>query len=146
MTEQQPTGRISNSAKGAGHLWCGLLLILILACGKQTAEIESPRPGQSPKQTQVKGYNQQTTPQPVKQRFPYAPDQVLVKFSPETEDEAIMRIQQELKLQTVRKYSSPNLFLMRITDGAAVTATIERLEGYENVEYAEPNYGVKATQ
>lgn len=71
-------------------------------------------------------------------------DEVLVKFSPDTEPEIIERIQTELQLETIRKFHSPGLFLMKITGGTAVEAIIRKLKAYPVVEYAEPNYVVKA--
>jgi len=71
-------------------------------------------------------------------------DEVLVKFTPDARPEAINRIQAQLRLETVRKFRSPNLFLMKITDGTAVEAIIQKLKTYSSVEYAEPNYVVKA--
>jgi hypothetical protein len=71
----------------------------------------------------------------------YAPGQVLVKFRDGTDAGTIARIQRELNLETVRVVSSPNLFLMRIVDQTSVEETVQRLQGYGEVVYAEPNYG-----
>ncbi|MGD9045897.1 MAG: hypothetical protein PVG06_19465 [Desulfobacterales bacterium] len=76
----------------------------------------------------------------------YVPHEVLVKFNPDTDPQTIARIQAELKLEKVREFRSPNLFLMKITDGASVEVIIEKLQTYEEVKYAEPNYVVKAIQ
>jgi hypothetical protein len=78
------------------------------------------------------------------QNSQFVPDEVLVKFDPDTQPETIERIQAELQLETVRKFRSPNLFLMKITDGTAVEAIIQKLKAYPAVKYAEPNYVVKA--
>lgn len=85
-------------------------------------------------------------PQPQDQPPQYVPHEVLVKFNSDTDLQTIARIQAELKLETIRKFHSPNLFLMKITDGASVEAIIEKLQTYRAVKYAEPNYVVKATQ
>ena len=74
------------------------------------------------------------------------PDEVLIKFKPGADAETIERIRTALNLETIRKFSSPNLFLLKITDGSSVEAVIEQLTSYEAVKYAEPNYAVKATQ
>ena len=76
----------------------------------------------------------------------YVPHEVLVKFNPDTDPQTIARIQEQLKLETIRKFGSPNLFLMKITDGATVEAVIKELKTYQAVKYAEPNYVVKANQ
>ena len=72
------------------------------------------------------------------------PDEVLVKFNPDAQPETIERIQAELRLATLRQFHSTNLFLMKITDGSAVEAIVSKLKAYPAVEYAEPNYVVKA--
>jgi hypothetical protein len=117
-----------------------------MVCCGQTAETGSPYSGQTITQPQGKGAQQPTMSQPEGQRFPYTPDEVLMKFRPETEATTIARIQTELKLETIHKFFSPNLFLMKINDGATVETTIKRLTNYQDVKYAEPNNGVKMTQ
>jgi hypothetical protein len=146
MTPSRPMSRIRQRVKARFHLWAGLFLISFLICCGQTAETGSPQSGKTETQSQVKGVGQSTMSQPEGQRFPYTPDEVLVKFKPETDATTIARIQSELKLETIQKLSSPNLFLMKITDGASVETTIKRLTNYKDVKYAEPNYGVKTTQ
>ena len=81
---------------------------------------------------------------PQAQNSQMVPDEVLVKFNPDTQPQIIERIQNELQLKTIRKFRSSNLFLMKITDGTAVEAVIQKLKTYSVVEYAEPNYVVKA--
>jgi hypothetical protein len=76
----------------------------------------------------------------------YVAHEVLVKFNPDTDPQTIARIQAELKLETIRQFRSPNLFLMKITHGATVEAIVEKLNTYQAVKYAEPNYAVKANQ
>jgi hypothetical protein len=76
----------------------------------------------------------------------YVPHEVLVKFNPDTDPQTIARIQAELKLETIRQFRSPNLFLMKISHGATVEAIIEKLNTYQAVKYAEPNYVVKSNQ
>jgi hypothetical protein len=81
---------------------------------------------------------------PQAQNSQMVPGEVLVKFNPDTQPQVIESIQVEMRLETVRKFRSPNLFLMKITDGTAVEAIIRKLKTYSAVEYAEPNYAVKA--
>ena len=76
----------------------------------------------------------------------YVPHEVLVKFYPDTDSQTIASIQAELKLEKVREFRSPNLFLMKITDGTSVEVIIKKLKTYDEVKYAEPNYVVKAIQ
>ncbi len=70
----------------------------------------------------------------------YVPGEILVKFKDGTGGETIEIIQRDLSLETIRV--SPNLPLhrMRILDGSSVEDVMERLEGFDEVEYSEPNY------
>ena len=85
------------------------------------------------------GVRQQPEPQ-----HPYVPQQVLVKFNPDADPETIARIQAELKLEKISEFRSDKLFLMKIVDGTSVEAIIAKLKTYPAVNYAEPNYVVKA--
>ena len=145
MTTSNLKSRIRQRVIESTHLWVGLILMIFLACCGQTVETGSPQSGKTATQPQAKDAHQSTISQSEDRRFPYPPDEVLVKFRPETDAKTIARIQSELKLETIQKFSSPNLFLMKITDGAPVATTIKRLTDYKDVKYAEPNYGVKTT-
>jgi len=131
-----------NAAAGVG-----LFIILLLACGGQTGNSSNnnPQPGQK-EASGAKRTGQTGISQPQGQRQPYVLNEVLVKFKPGVDADAIERIRAALYLETIRKFSSPNLFLMKITDGSSVEAVIEQLKTNEAVKYAEPNYVVKATQ
>ena len=72
----------------------------------------------------------------------YVPGQVLVKFKDGIDKQAVETIQRALSLKTIRVLRRPNLFLMRIMDESSVDAVIERLRGFPEVAYAEPNYRV----
>ena len=126
----------------------GLLIILVLACGGQAGNSSNnnQRLEQKEAESGIKHTGQAETSQPKGQQQPYVPDEVLIKFKPGADAETIERIQTALNLETIRKFSSPNLFLLKITDGSSVEAVIEQLTSYEAVKYAEPNYAVKATQ
>ncbi len=145
MTLSRSSGQMRIRAQSNAHLLAVLFIIFFLASCGQTAETGGPQPGQTQAQPQGKDANQSTMRQPEGRQFPYIPDEVLVKFWPEADAKTIAHIQKELKLETIRKFSSPNLFLMKITDGAPVEATIKRLNKLEAVKYAEPNYKVKTT-
>ncbi len=142
------TNRIRKNAADGVRILTGLFIIfiiLVLACGGQTGN-SSPQSEQKPAESGIKRTGQTGVSQPEGQQHPYVLDEVLVKFKPGTGAETIERIRAALKLETMRKFSSPNLFLMKITDGSPVEAVIEHLKTYEAVKYAEPNYVVKATQ
>jgi hypothetical protein len=132
--------------KNSAHRIAASLLILILTGCGQTNETGGRQPGQTAAQAEFTGKHQLKEVQPQEDRFQYAPDEVLVKFKPEVDARSIADIRTELKLETIQKFSSPNLFLMKITDGTSVEKLIKRLNAYDAVKYAEPNYGVKTTQ
>jgi hypothetical protein len=146
MIIRRPSGRSRKYVRYFTHLCAGLALALFLTSCGQTAEIGTRQPGQTPEQAQAGDKNQQTDRHPDKQKFPHARGEVLVKFSPEIEAQVIEQIQKELHLETIRKFSSPNLFLMKITNGTSVEKTIERLNRYESVKYAEPNFEVRISE
>jgi hypothetical protein len=140
------TSRIrKNTARGVGLL-TGLFIIMVLACGARTGS-GNPRPGQKSPEPMIKTNTAQTEiSQPEGRQQTYVSDEILVKFKSGTDADTIEAIRAALNLETMRKFSSPNLFLMKITDGSPAEAVIEKLKTYEAVKYAEPNYVVKATQ
>jgi len=70
----------------------------------------------------------------------YVTDQIIVKFLKGTDPKTISVIQKELRLETLRTFSSPNLFLMKITDNTSVKDIQKSLSKYKEVKYSEPNY------
>ena len=70
----------------------------------------------------------------------YVPAQVLVKFKAGTSPEAVEAVRKALNLETVRVFSAPHLYLMRILDGSPVEDVIKKLKGFKEVAYSEPNY------
>jgi len=74
----------------------------------------------------------------------YVPGEIIIKFKVKTDLSAIEHVQNELKLVTIRKlHGSDPLYLMKIRNGADVMQTIEKLNRYDSVDYAEPNYIVR---
>ncbi|MCK4986519.1 MAG: hypothetical protein KAS40_13410 [Desulfobacterales bacterium] len=122
-----------------------IFLILPLACNGHN-DNNNLKSNKKTTESGIKKADQAGIAQPQAQQHEYVPHEVLVKFNPDTNPETIARIQAELKLEKVREFRSPNLFLMKITDGTSVEAIIEKLKTYEEVKYAEPNYVVKANQ
>jgi hypothetical protein len=133
-----------NATRGVG-LFTGLFIITVLACGGRTGS-GNPQPEQKSFESGTKRTVLTGISQPQDRQQKHVLDEILVKFKPGTEANTIEEIRAALNLETTRKFSSPNLFLMKITDGSAVEAVIEKLKTYEAVKYAEPNYVVKATQ
>jgi hypothetical protein len=70
----------------------------------------------------------------------YVKNQIIVKFAKGTSKKIISHIQKELHLETLRTFSSPDLFLMKITDHTPVKKIQKSLKKYKEVEYSEPNY------
>jgi hypothetical protein len=119
-----------------------LMVLSLICCGQNSnnnlKSINKPTgPG-------MNGGNHAANARPQAQNPQIVPDEVMVKFNPDIAPETIETIQTELQLETIHKFRSPNLFLMKITDGTAVEAIIRKLKTYPAVEYAEPNYVVKA--
>ncbi|MDX1707268.1 MAG: hypothetical protein R3274_01635 [Desulfobacterales bacterium] len=144
MTKSKPSGRF-RKLTCVPTLLFGMIFILFVACCGQTADNIDPQPNQTQPHPEAEGAQQSTVTQPRGQQSLYAPDEVLVKFEPETDAKIIVDILAEMKLETMHQFASPNLFLIKITDGATVEATIKRLSEYDAVKYAEPNYEVKTT-
>lgn len=122
---------------------CLIFFIVPLACNVQNGN-NSLKSSNKTIKSKIKSADQTGISQLQGQPQQYVPHEVLVKFNPDTKPETIMRIRAELKLEKVREFRSPNLFLMKITDGTSVEAIIEMLRTYNEVKYAEPNYVVKA--
>jgi hypothetical protein len=70
----------------------------------------------------------------------YVKNQIIVKFVNGTDLKTISVIQKKLRLETLRTFSSPNLFLMKITDNTSVKDIQKSLSKYKEVKYSEPNY------
>jgi len=127
-------------------LCAGLIFfILPLACNGQNGNNNLKSKNKNT-ESNIRSADQTGISQPQGQPRQYVPHEVLVKFNPETDSQTVARIQAELKLETIRQFRSPNLFLMKITDGATVEEIIKKLKTYQAVKYAEPNYVVKANQ
>ena len=129
------------------YILCAVLIffILPLACNGQHSNNELKSKNKTV-ESNIRSANRTGISQPQDQSRKYVPHEVLVKFNPDTDPQNIARIQAELKLEMIRQFRSPNLFLMRITDGTSVERVIEKLKTFQFVKYAEPNYVVKANQ
>jgi hypothetical protein len=53
---------------------------------------------------------------------------------------SIDSIQEEMKLETIKIISKPNLYLMKILDRSSIEQVIDNLNKYSEVEYSEPNF------
>ena len=114
-----------------------LLLILILsACGSQTANISSD----SSKQTSnAKISAQSIISQMEKGR--YAEGELLVKFKSGVVSSSSLKAHQAVGASVARKFSIvPNLERVKLPQGLSVKDAIVRYMSDPDVEYAEPNY------
>ena len=84
--------------------------------------------------------NQQQTLNEKRKQPSFVPGEILVQFRAATDNQTIESIQREMNLQTVRLIRKPDLFLMKITDGADIEKVIEKLNRHNAVIHAEPNY------
>lgn len=75
-----------------------------------------------------------------KQSQEYISGEILVRFKRNTDKQTIQSIQQKLHLKTLKVFSTPQLYLMKITDDTAVKLVMQRLQKYQAVKYSEPNY------
>lgn len=137
--------RICKNTDAGARFLSGLFVILVLACAAPTGS-GSTRPQQKPAESGIGQTARSEISQPEAPQPDYVKDEVLVKFKPGTDAETIEHIRSTLKLEIMRRFSSPNLFLMKITDGTSVPAVIEQLKTFEAVKYAEPNYVVTIGQ
>lgn len=70
----------------------------------------------------------------------YVADEVLVKFEPNTDRTEIAGIIKEMGLKKIKRFSTQNLYLLKIMDESTVPDVIDDLKRVEGVKYAEPNY------
>jgi len=116
-----------------------IILVLTLSCASQSPEGQE-KLAQPPSDIEIHGSDQPKLPPPGGERKNYVPGEILIKFHDGTSEKAIQVIKRDLHLETIRVVSKPNLYLMKILDGSAVENVVERLRGYEEVKYSEPNY------
>ena len=143
MTDARRLRVKMTGGSGLGLLMGLALVVLTLACCGQNNNNNLKSEDKSIDSTISGGENAETF-WPRAQNSRIVPDEVLVKFKSDSQPEVIESIRVEFQLETVRKFRSSNLFLMKITDGTPVETIIQKLKAYPAVEYAEPNYVVKA--
>ena len=116
-----------------------IILFLTLSCASQSPEGKE-KLALPPEDIAIQGSDQPKLPPPGLEKKNYAPGEILIKFHDGTSEKAIQGIKRDLHLETIRVVSKPNLYLMKILDGSAVENVVERLRGYKEVKYSEPNY------
>jgi len=116
-----------------------VILLLTISCAGQSTKPKE-KSSRHPQVTEMQEREQPKLAPSGIERKDYIPGEILVKFKDGTDTQAIEAIQRELHLKTIREFSSPNLYLMKILDGSSVERIVERLRNYEEVKYSEPNY------
>ena len=69
----------------------------------------------------------------------FVPDEVIVRFRPHLSAQAMAALLRELGLELRKPLGPERAYLLRITDGSAVPAMVERLRARAEVESAAPN-------
>jgi len=115
------------------RLLISIISVFAISCSGQVTEPDQ----RSGEQVPANLYPKQ------QKRGDYAPDEVFVKFKQGTDKHTIEVIRRELHLETIRVFSTPDLYLMRIQDGTSVEKIIKQLENFKDVLYFEPNYAIK---
>lgn len=127
---------INSYIKVLGVLSC---CIVFLSCGGPHSEKEEDVKAATGTK-KAGGTEQSTSGAPSSPTDTYAPHQVIVRFKPNTGQEAIETIQRTLHLETLKIISPPDLHLMEIQNDTPVEETVSRLRELEAVRFAEPNY------
>ena len=116
-----------------------VILLLTISCAGQSTKPKE-KSSRHPQVTEMQEREQPKLAPSGIERKDYIPGEILVKFKDGTDTQAIEAIQRELHLKTIREFSSPNLYLMKILDGSSVESIMERLQDFQEVAYSEPNY------
>ena len=129
-----------------GSFWIvillAMLLILIACSSTQEPRNEPTRVTQQAGRVNIaKGSNEGMSG--IQQQV-QKPGEILVKFKDDVTDDRKREIIETLDLETIRMVSRPNLYLVKVRGNSSVQGAIKRLQQFHEVEYAEPNYTLKA--
>jgi hypothetical protein len=116
-----------------------VIFFLIISCADRHPEAQE-KGVSHPKAIDIQGGDQPKLSPVGGETENYVAGEILVKFRNGTSGQIKEAIKKEVHLETIRLFSKPNLYLMRILDGSSVENAIERLGKFKEVEYAEPNY------
>jgi hypothetical protein len=116
-----------------------VIFFLIISCADRHPEAQA-KGVFHPKAIDIQGGDQPKLSPVGGETENYVAGEILVKFRNGTSGQIKTAIKKEVHLETIRLFSKPNLYLMRILDGSSVENAIERLGKFKEVEHAEPNY------
>jgi hypothetical protein len=116
-----------------------VIFFLIISCADRHPEAQE-KGVSHPKAIDIHGSDQPKLSPVGGETENYVAGEILVKFRNGTSGQIKEAIKKEVHLETIRLFSKPNLYLMRILDGSSVENAIERLGKFKEVEHAEPNY------
>ena len=125
------------------RLLISIISVFAISCSGQVTEPDQQRPGEQVQADTLKEKGPVNLYPNQQESGNYAPDEVFVKFKKGTDKHSIEVIQRELNLETIRVFSTPDLYLMRIQDGRSVEKIIILLKNSKAVLYSEPNYAIK---
>jgi hypothetical protein len=117
-----------------------VLLFLTMSCGQHHKGETRNNPTPQPQKSKIERLEPSKPARSPKEGRRYVPGEVLVKFKAGTDEQSIASIQKQLHLRTAELLEKLNVYRMKIQDGSSVEEIIRRLEDFEEVEYAEPNY------
>jgi thermitase len=70
----------------------------------------------------------------------HRPDEVLVKFKPDSSAEAVAAVRGEMGLEKIKEIPKLGVTLYRIKSRLTATELVERYKDNPHIEYIEPNY------
>lgn len=116
-----------------------IIFVFTVSCGGQSTESKRDL-AQHPEETEVSKTGIKKLPPLGDDSLDCVSGEVLVRFRDGTDSRVIEAIQTELNLKTIRIVFRPNLYLMRVPSSASVEEIIEKLQDFQEVAHAEPNY------
>ena len=131
--------RVSNMTSNSSIIRFLFILVLTISCAGKNPEGQEKSTRPTGEVKTVESY-QPKLPPPGGEGKNYVPGEILVKFHEGSNEKVIQAIKTDLHLETIRIVSKPNLYLMKILNGSSVESVMERLRGYKEVQYSEPNY------
>jgi hypothetical protein len=115
------------------------VLLIAISCTSYTLEL-SDKAANTGKELEIQAPAQETAGPQGLDRPNYVPGEVMVKFKHGVDERAIETIKRQLQLTTIAVVPRINVHRMGFQGSFPVEEIIKRLQGFAEVEYAEPNY------